>query len=102
MYTPPGFKNELVIIVSDQNIIRVIDGITSNMYKNRTVDAPFSSLDANCNNDGSIGITGTPCKNIQTVLSALFKSMIAPEKLEVLQSLAKSAYFHNFFTVKTS
>ena len=62
MYTPAGFKNELVIIVSDQNIVRVVDGVTSILYQSRTLDPPFSALDANCNNDGSIGITGTPCE----------------------------------------
>lgn len=67
VYTPTGFKNELVILVSDMNIIRVVDGITSDLYKSRTLDPPFSSLDANCNNDGSIGITGTPCENTRAI-----------------------------------
>ncbi len=40
VYTPTGFKNELVILVSDMNIIRVVDGITSDLYKSRTLDPP--------------------------------------------------------------
>lgn len=65
MYTPSGFQDELVILVSDANIVRVIDGVTGTLYKSRILDAPFSALDANCNNDGNIGITGTPCKSTQ-------------------------------------
>lgn len=63
MYTPSGFQNELVVLVSDMNTVRLVDGVTGVLYKSRTLDAPFSALDANCNNDGEVGITGTPCEN---------------------------------------
>jgi hypothetical protein len=91
VFTPKGFQNELVIVVSDQNIVRAVDGVTGLLYKNRTLDAPFSALDANCNNDGSIGITGTPCENTRAIWNVFSKPRIAPKELELLQSLARCA-----------
>ena len=61
MYTPTGYTNEMVIAVSNQNIIRVLDGATGNMLFNRTLDPPFQSSDTLCGDiPNTVGITGTP------------------------------------------
>lgn len=61
VWTPPGGGNELVIVVSNLNIVRVWDGITGTLIAQRTLDPPFSSTDANCGDiPGNIGITATP------------------------------------------
>ena len=61
VWTPPGGGNELVIVVSNLNIVRVFDGITGALIAQRTLDPPFSSVDAQCGDiAGNIGITATP------------------------------------------
>jgi hypothetical protein len=61
VYTPTGFPNEQIITVSNQNIIRIIDGLTGALYKSRTLDPPFQSVDSNCGDiPNTVGITGTP------------------------------------------
>lgn len=48
VYTPNGAPNEYVIMVSNQNIVRILDGFTGNLINSRTLDAPFASSDTNC------------------------------------------------------
>lgn len=61
VWTPPGGGNELVIVVSNLNIVRVWDGITGTLVAQRQLDPPFASTDANCGDiPGNIGITATP------------------------------------------
>jgi hypothetical protein len=61
VWTPPGGDNELVITVSNQNMIRVFDGITGKVLYSRVLDAPFSASDAECGDiPNMIGITATP------------------------------------------
>jgi hypothetical protein len=61
VFTPSGSKSELVITVSSQNIIRVIDGLSGSLIKSRTLDPPFQSVDSSCSDiPNTIGITGTP------------------------------------------
>lgn len=58
---PPGGGNELVIVVSNLNIVRVWDGMTGTLIAKRTVDLPFSAVDASCGDIvGNVGITATP------------------------------------------
>jgi hypothetical protein len=61
VWTPPGGGNEQVIVVSNQNIIRVFDGVTGTQLQKRTLDPPFTATDAQCGDiPNTIGITGTP------------------------------------------
>jgi hypothetical protein len=61
VYTPAGAQNEQVITVSNQNIVRIIDGVTGALIRSRTLDPPFQSVDSNCADiPNTIGITGTP------------------------------------------
>jgi hypothetical protein len=61
VYTPPNAPNEYVITVSNQNIVRVMDGLTGNLITTRTLDAPFASSDTSCGDiPNTVGITGTP------------------------------------------
>src|ERR1700736_6845184 len=61
VYTPSGYSSELVIIVSNQNIVRIIDGLSGSLINSRTLDAPFASVDTNCGDiPNTVGITGTP------------------------------------------
>jgi hypothetical protein len=58
VYTPSGFTHELVILVSNQNIVRIVDGIPGALIQNRTLDAPFASIDSQCTDiKNSVGIT---------------------------------------------
>lgn len=41
IYTPEGYSHELVILTSNQNIIRIVDGLNGTMVNNRTLDPPF-------------------------------------------------------------
>jgi hypothetical protein len=62
VYTPPGATSELIILVSNQNIVRLVDGNTGALVNSRTVIPPFSAADTgNCGDiPVTIGITGTP------------------------------------------
>lgn len=61
VYTPNGFASELVITVSNQNIVRIIDGISGSLINSRILDAPFAAVDTTCGDiPNTVGITGTP------------------------------------------
>jgi len=61
VWTPPGASTEQVIVVSNQNIIRVLDGSTGTLIRSRTLLPPFQAVDSNCGDiPTTIGITGTP------------------------------------------
>lgn len=61
VYTPSGYTDELVIIVSNQNIIRIVDGKNGTLINSRTLNPPFQSVDTNCGDiPNTVGITGTP------------------------------------------
>jgi hypothetical protein len=73
VYTPSGFTNELVIIVSNQNIVRIVDGLTGALINSRTLDPPFQSVDSNCGDiPNTVGITGTPIIDPATDIMYLF------------------------------
>jgi hypothetical protein len=58
VYTPSGTTRELVIVSSNQNVVRVKDGLTDKLVANKTLDAPFASVDSNCNDvEGTVSIT---------------------------------------------
>ncbi|KAK3935250.1 hypothetical protein QBC46DRAFT_462189, partial [Diplogelasinospora grovesii] len=72
-YTPAGAPNEYVIFVSNQNIIRVVDGLTGKMITQRTLDPPFLSSDSMCGDiPNTIGITGTPVIDPNTDIMYFF------------------------------
>jgi hypothetical protein len=61
VYTPSGYTDELVIIVSNQNIIRIVDGKNGTLINSRTLNPPFQSVDSDCSDiPNTVGITGTP------------------------------------------
>jgi hypothetical protein len=61
VYTPNGAPNEYVITVSNQNIVRVHDGIKGTLITSRTLLPPFQSSDTACGDiANTVGITGTP------------------------------------------
>lgn len=73
VWTPPGGGNELVIVVSNQNIVRVFDGITGTLIKSRTLDPPFLAGDAKCGDIPiMIGITSTPVIDKNTNIMYFF------------------------------
>ncbi|KAG4438082.1 hypothetical protein IFR05_006448 [Cadophora sp. M221] len=73
VYTPPGAPNEYVITVSNQNIVRVHDGLTGTLVKTRTLDPPFASSDSNCGDmPNTIGIAGTPVIDTATDIMYFF------------------------------
>jgi|SRR6187402_146318 len=73
VYTPPGAPNEYVITVSNQNIVRVFDGLTGKSITNRTLDAPFASSDTDCGDiPNTVGITGTPIIDPNTDIMYFF------------------------------
>jgi hypothetical protein len=73
IYTPSGYATELVITVSNQNIVRIIDGLTGLLINSRTLDPPFASVDSNCGDiPNTIGITGTPIIDPNTDTLYLF------------------------------
>ncbi|KUJ08258.1 uncharacterized protein LY89DRAFT_677138 [Mollisia scopiformis] len=61
VYTPTGAAHEQVIAVSNQNIIRVFDGLSGAVITSRTLLPPFASVNTNCGDiPNTVGITGTP------------------------------------------
>ncbi|KAJ9145434.1 WSC domain-containing protein [Pleurostoma richardsiae] len=60
-YTPSGYSSELVILASNQNVLRVLDGLTGTVLFTRILDPPFQASDSQCGDiPNMIGITGTP------------------------------------------
>ena len=73
VYTPTGAPNEYVIVVSNQNIVRVLDGLTGALITSRTLDAPYASSDTNCGDiPNTVGITGTPIIDTATDIMYFF------------------------------
>jgi hypothetical protein len=73
VYTPRECTNEQVVIVSSLNIVRVIDGLTGNLLRSRTLNPPFQAVDAKCTEAGStVGITGTPIIDAKTGVLYLY------------------------------
>jgi hypothetical protein len=70
--TPSGSTQELVIIGSIQNIVRVVDSATGTLISSKTLDAPYLSSDSNCNDGQTVGITGTPIIDNATDILYLF------------------------------
>lgn len=61
VYTPIGASYERIYIVSDMNIVRVLDGLTGNVLLSRTLRPPFKSVDTQCGDiPNQVGIIGTP------------------------------------------
>jgi hypothetical protein len=73
VYTPAGASSELIVLVSNQNIIRLVNGITGALVNSRTLDPPFQSVDSNCGDiPNTVGITGTPIIDPATNIMYLF------------------------------
>jgi hypothetical protein len=73
VYTPIGAPHEYVITVSNQNIVRVHDGLTGNLITSRTLDPPFASSDTDCGDiPNTVGITGTPIIDPNTDIMYFF------------------------------
>lgn len=67
------------MLVSNLNIIRVLDGVTGNLVYTRTLDAPFTQADAQCGDIPSfIGITGTPYIDPATEIMYFFSKGYRP------------------------
>jgi hypothetical protein len=72
-YTPNGHPHELVIVASQQNIVRVIDGLSGKLIYSRTLDPPFQASDSSCGDiSPAIGITGTPIIDPSTDIMYFF------------------------------
>lgn len=72
-YTPAGYSHELVIVASQQNNVRVLDGLTGSILYTRTLDPPFQATDSNCGDiSPTIGITGTPIVDPATDIMYFF------------------------------
>ncbi|KAK0712398.1 hypothetical protein B0T26DRAFT_752635 [Lasiosphaeria miniovina] len=73
VWTPPGGANEYVTVVSNQNVIRVLDGLTGAVVQQRTLDPPFLASDAQCGDiPNTIGITSTPVIDPSTNITYLY------------------------------
>lgn len=74
VWTPPGSSSEQVIVVSNQNIIRILDGLSGTLINERTLDPPFQAVDTGGCGDipYTIGITGTPIIDPATDIMYLF------------------------------
>jgi hypothetical protein len=67
VFTPAGAPYERIYIVSDMNIVPVLDGLTGSLLLNRTLDLPFKSSDTQCGNIANqVGIIGTPITDTTT------------------------------------
>jgi hypothetical protein len=61
VYTPIGASYERMYVVSDMNIVRVLDASTGNVLLSRTLLPPFKSTDTQCGDiPNQVGIIGTP------------------------------------------
>jgi hypothetical protein len=73
VYTPPGYSSELVIMASNQNILRALDALTGKVMFSRTLDPPFLSPDAQCGDTpNTMGIVGTPYIDADTGIMYFF------------------------------
>lgn len=74
VFTPPGAANEQVIVVSNQNNVRVLDGLTGALVTSRALDSPFLSSDTGGCGDipNTVGITGTPIIDSATNIMYFF------------------------------
>ena len=73
VYTPNGATDELVILVSNQNIVRVLDGSSGQLVQSRTLEPPFASTDSSCGDiPNTVGITGTPIIDSSTDIMYFF------------------------------
>lgn len=79
VYTPSGSSSELVILVSNLNIIRALDGATGSLLHSRTLDTPFTQADAQCGDVSNfIGIIGTPYIDAATEIMYFFSKGYKP------------------------
>jgi iron transport multicopper oxidase len=61
VWTAPGSSTESVILASNQNVIRVVNGLTGAVQSARTLWPPFDAGDSSCGDiPTTIGVTGTP------------------------------------------
>jgi iron transport multicopper oxidase len=61
VFTPAATGREIVFIVSNQNIVRTIDGANGTLINTRTLQPPFLQSDIGCGDiPNFIGVTGTP------------------------------------------
>jgi hypothetical protein len=61
LWFTPGSAHEPLITVSDQNIIRVLGGVTGALVTSRTLAPPFQAVDSSRGDiPNTIEITGTP------------------------------------------
>jgi hypothetical protein len=61
VYTPIGASYERIYVVSDMNIVRVLDASTGNVLLSRALLPPFKSTDTQCGDiPNQVGIIGTP------------------------------------------
>lgn len=69
IYTPSEATSERIYVVSNQNIVRVLDGMTGIVLASRTLDPPFASSDTQCGDiPNTVGIIGTPIIDTATDL----------------------------------
>lgn len=60
-------------MVSNLNIVRVLDGLTGATITSRTLDAPFAASDTSCGDiQNFVGITGTPIIDTATDIMYFF------------------------------
>jgi hypothetical protein len=85
VWTPPGASSEQVIVVSNQNIVRILDGLTGTLINSRTLDPPFQSVDTSCGDiQHTVGITGTPIIDPATNILYLFSKGYQGGQLTVI------------------
>lgn len=73
VFTPPGAAHEQVVVVSNQNVVRVLDGITGALINSRTLQPAFTAADSGCGDiQFFVGITGTPVIDPSTNIMYLF------------------------------
>jgi hypothetical protein len=75
-----------VVVVSNQNIVRILDGLTGTLINSRTLDPPFQSVDTGGCGDipHTVGITGTPIIDPATNVLYLFPKGYQGGQLSVI------------------